>query len=262
MGKREKHFVLVHGACHGAWCWYKVTTLLKSNGHKVTALNLAASGIHPKQVLQLPSISDYYQPLMEFMDSLPSEDKVILVAHSLGGVSVSVAMERFPHKISLAVFVTAMMPSQQLTYPDFLHQKLQVMSGVDYMDTHFTYDNGPHKPPTSRLFGPKFMESMLYQLSPPEDLSLALSLLRPVPIYNDLELLLKETAVTEQRHGRVPRVYIDCDRDNLKNEDAQRWMIEINPPLEVKVIAGSDHMPMFSKPLELCSYLLEFADRY
>ena len=50
MGKREMHFVLIHGACHGAWCWYKVATLLKSSGHKVIALDVAASGIHPKHI--------------------------------------------------------------------------------------------------------------------------------------------------------------------------------------------------------------------
>ncbi|GAY32026.1 hypothetical protein CUMW_273150 [Citrus unshiu] len=31
--KERKHFVLVHGACLGAWCWYKVLTLLKLAGH-------------------------------------------------------------------------------------------------------------------------------------------------------------------------------------------------------------------------------------
>ncbi|KAG5614738.1 hypothetical protein H5410_014562 [Solanum commersonii] len=25
----KNHFVLVHGACHGAWCWYKVVTILR-----------------------------------------------------------------------------------------------------------------------------------------------------------------------------------------------------------------------------------------
>jgi hypothetical protein len=30
--------VLVHGLCHGAWCWYKAATALESAGHRVTAL--------------------------------------------------------------------------------------------------------------------------------------------------------------------------------------------------------------------------------
>ncbi|KAK7350491.1 hypothetical protein VNO77_09181 [Canavalia gladiata] len=106
-GLKGKHFVLVHGAGHGAWCWYKVATLLKSSGHNVTTMDLAASGINPKPVQEIDSISEYYEPLMTFMDSLPPNEKVILVAHSFGGIAISVAMEKFPHKISVAVFLTA-----------------------------------------------------------------------------------------------------------------------------------------------------------
>ncbi|KAF8404278.1 hypothetical protein HHK36_009160 [Tetracentron sinense] len=106
-----KHFVLVHGACHGAWCWHKLVTLLKLAGHKATALDLGASGINPKRIDEIVSISDYLQPLMEFLASLPQEEKVILAGHSFGGFCVSLAMERFPGNISVAVFVTAFMPS-------------------------------------------------------------------------------------------------------------------------------------------------------
>ncbi|XP_026394387.1 putative inactive methylesterase 20 [Papaver somniferum] len=114
----NKHFVLVHGGCHGAWCWYKLTPRLKSAGHRVTVLDLAGSGINSKQVNDLRSFSDYIRPFMEFMEySIPSgisikpDEKVILVGHSLGGLVISKAMEMFPEKISVAVFVTALMPN-------------------------------------------------------------------------------------------------------------------------------------------------------
>ncbi|KAK1559094.1 hypothetical protein Q3G72_010669 [Acer saccharum] len=110
------HFVLVHGACHGAWCWYKVATLLKTAGHRVTALDMAASSTHPSQLHDIPSMSDYFKPLMEFMASLPPEERVILVGHSMGGYCISAAMESFPHKVSVAVFCTAFMPSPDLTF--------------------------------------------------------------------------------------------------------------------------------------------------
>ena len=106
----KKHFVLVHGAGHGAWCWYKIIPQLKSAGHKVTALDLAASGINPIQAADLQTISQYFQPLTDFMESLSADERVVLVGHSLGGLAISQAMENFPDKISVAIFVTAAMP--------------------------------------------------------------------------------------------------------------------------------------------------------
>ncbi|MCD7457988.1 hypothetical protein HAX54_036735 [Datura stramonium] len=109
-----KHFVLVHGACHGAWSWYKIVALIKSSGHNVTAVDLGASGINPKRVLEIPHLSDYFSPLMEFMASLPADEKVVLVGHNLGGFAISRAMESFPQKILVAIFVTAGMPGPTL----------------------------------------------------------------------------------------------------------------------------------------------------
>ena len=37
-------FVLVHGAWHGAWCWYKLTPALPRAGHEVIAPDLAGLG--------------------------------------------------------------------------------------------------------------------------------------------------------------------------------------------------------------------------
>lgn len=110
----SKHFVLVHGACHGAWSWYKLVALLRSAGHNVTALDLAASGINPKQVYNVKLISDYFQPLRDFMASIPPHERVILVGHSFGGLALSQAMEMFPEKIAAAVFATALMPGPEL----------------------------------------------------------------------------------------------------------------------------------------------------
>ncbi|CAI8606736.1 unnamed protein product [Vicia faba] len=256
-----EHFVLVHGAYHGAWCWYKVATMLKSAGHNVTTVELAASGINPIQVQEIRQISQYYEPLMTFMESLPPNEKVILVGHSIGGVSTSVAMEKFPDKISVAVFVTAYVLSQNLTYPTIQQEEARRITNL--MDSKFFFFDGPNKPATARLLGPKYLASSLYQLSPPEDLTLALSLVRPDPLYNDVELLKKETAVTNDRNGRVPKIFVISKSDNLITEDFQKWIIERSGPFaEVKVINDSDHMVMFSKPQNLTSILIKIAHKY
>ncbi|KAJ6733036.1 hypothetical protein OIU74_004896 [Salix koriyanagi] len=265
--ERQKHFVLVHGAGHGAWCWYKVATVLKAAGHKVTALDMAASGLHPKRVEELRDISDYFEPLMEFMKSLPPEERVILVGHSMGGLCNSVAMERFPEKISCAVFATAIMPGPDLSFTAIREEatmdlhKMYARPMNPFMDSQYIFDNGPDNPPTSLLFGPDYMSMQLYQLSPTEDLTLAMLLLRPHPLFNP-EATQEKVWVTKERYGSVPRVYIICDQDNIMKEALQRWIIENNPPDEVKVVSGSDHMLMFSKPQETCSCLLEVAKSY
>ncbi|KAL6012522.1 hypothetical protein ACLOJK_003011 [Asimina triloba] len=107
----DMHFVLVHGAGHGAWCWYKLAALLRSDGHKVTAADMASSGVDLRPLDQVPSLDSYFQPLMEIMASLDRDDRVILVGHSYGGIGISLAMERYPNKILVAVFASALMPN-------------------------------------------------------------------------------------------------------------------------------------------------------
>ncbi|CAN6561378.1 unnamed protein product [Malus baccata var. baccata] len=250
----NKHFVLIHGACHGAWSWYKVATLLKDSGHNVTALDLGASGINPIQVQQLPSLSEYVEPLTELMVSLPPKEKVILVAHSLGGAVISIFMERFPQKIAAAVYVTAFMSGPTLNYSTIF---AEVTKRFDFMDSQFRYDNGTNNPATSFLFGPIVLATSFYQLSPPQDSTLGLSLVRFSPLYNYDVIKL-----TEEKYGSVPRVFIVSDQDHAIVLDVQNYMIKNNPPTEVKVIKGSDHMVMLSKSVELFSHLQNIAEKY
>ncbi|KAI3699614.1 hypothetical protein L2E82_44038 [Cichorium intybus] len=48
--------------------------------------------------------------LLDFMANILSEEKLVLVGHSLGGMSLALAMEKFPEKVSVAVFLCAFMP--------------------------------------------------------------------------------------------------------------------------------------------------------
>ncbi|XP_062075697.1 methyl jasmonate esterase 1-like [Humulus lupulus] len=240
---KRSHLVLVHGAGHGAWCWYKVVTLLRSTGHNVTTIDLMASGINPNHISQVNrSVIDYGKPLMDFMESLPTTpaNKVILVGHGLGGLSISIAMESYPRKISAAI---------------------TRRSGPS-MDSKLIFDNGPKNLPTAVILGPKAMSTMMYQLSPPQDLVLALSLVRAFPLFNNAELTIKQVQLNKERYGSVKRVFIVCDQDLTYEESFQRWMIKENPPHEVKVINGTDHMVMFTKPLKLFTLLGEIAEKY
>ncbi|CAK8539782.1 unnamed protein product [Lathyrus sativus] len=252
----KRHFVLVHGACHGAWCWYKVVPLLKSSRHKVTALDMAASGVHPKQVHDLDSIEDYYEPLIQFLRSLPQEERVILVGHSYGGICISVATELFPKKIAVAVFVASRVPSPELGFETARKEGSNFESKIILDDSSNNKSNG------SILHEPEFIASHMYQLSPPEDFSLAMLLLRPIRTFGDQELFREKTRVSKENFGAVAKVCIVCQQDKLSKYDFQMSMIEQNPVNDVKVIADADHMAMFSKPQELFAYFQEIAETY
>ncbi|KAK8691826.1 hypothetical protein V6N13_075321 [Hibiscus sabdariffa] len=103
------HFVLVHGVGGGAWCWYKIRCLMESCGYKVSCIDLKGAGIDRSDAGSILCFDDYNQPLMDFMSALPDTEKVILVGHSAGGLSVTQASHKFPDKIRLAVYVAATM---------------------------------------------------------------------------------------------------------------------------------------------------------
>lgn len=91
---------------------------LKQAGHKVTAIDLGASGIDGNKLGDLRTISDYFKPLTDFLEKLEDGKKVILVGHSMGGYSTAAALELFPEKISVGVFCAAYMPSHLVSFHD------------------------------------------------------------------------------------------------------------------------------------------------
>jgi pimeloyl-ACP methyl ester carboxylesterase len=105
-----KHIVLVHGACLGGWSWFKVAPALRAAGYRTDTPDLAASGVDPRALREVPTFRDYTGPLLELLASLPDGDRVVLVGHSLGGLSVALAAETFPDKVAAVVFLCAFMP--------------------------------------------------------------------------------------------------------------------------------------------------------
>ncbi|XP_048429161.1 methyl jasmonate esterase 1-like [Pyrus x bretschneideri] len=254
---KQQHFVLVHGSCFGAWSWYKLVTLVRSSGHNVTALDLAASGVDPQQAKNLRSISDYLKPLRDFMEAI--DGKVILVGHSLGGLAISQAMERFPGKISVAVFVTALMPGPALNISSLNKESFRRQDSL--LDSRYTYDQGPSNPPTTLIFGPLYLKSRVYQLSPIEDVALGSMLMRPLRLFSE-EDLSKKLKLTNENYGSVNRVYVISEGDLVGKMDFQQWMIKKNRPNKVVEITGSDHMVMISKPLELWLHIQRIIKNY
>eukprot|EP01018_Ginkgo_biloba_P010395 Gb_07888 [translate_table: standard] len=252
---KGRHFVLVHGACHGAWAWYKLSDLsdlLKKSGHIVSAIDLAGSGINPFNADDIRTWADNNYPFVLLMNALDPEERVIVVGHSMGGVNVSFMMEQFPHKICAAVFLAAFMPLSGTCVFQLLSE-VQLRIG-SWEDSEFNYARGQHNPPTSFKFGQEFMRQVLYTKSTSEDITLAEALLRSHPLCEG------DVVYTKKRYGSVRRVYMVTKEDKAIPEDLQRKMIAENPPDRVYEMECSDHSPFFCNPTQLADILIEIAD--
>ncbi|GAA0162344.1 esterase [Lithospermum erythrorhizon] len=253
----QKHFVLVHGAAHGAWSWFKIPPLLEAGGHKVTTLDMSASGINKKDIDEVHTFHDYNLPLLEFMNSLPPGEKVILVGHSLGGLNISLASEKFPHKVSVSVFLGAIMPDTVHSPSYAIDQYAERTPGEYWMDTQFYVSSGKE----ILVFGHQNLATKLYQLCSPEDIALGKMLVRPSSMFR--EDLSKQEKLTEDGFGSVKRVYIVIAKHDLAVlEEFQYWQIENTGVSEIKVIKQADHMAMLSSPHEVSQCLLEIANDY
>ncbi|XP_044351720.1 probable esterase PIR7A [Triticum aestivum] len=258
---RRHRFVLVHGVCHGAWSWYRVATALRSAGHRVDALDMAACGARPGRAEEVGSFEEYSRPLLDALAALPTGEKAVLVGHIYGGQSLALAMQAHPDR---AAFASAAMPAAGKPLKFVSEQFAQERGPGFFMDSVIETTSGddPQRPCKTFLLGPEYMAQRLYQLSPPEDLTLATMLVRPSRQFVDDAAMSGEGVLTAERYGAVSRVYVLAEEDASWSPEFQLRMASWNPGTEVRGLQGADHMPMFSKPRELSDLLLEIANKY
>jgi pimeloyl-ACP methyl ester carboxylesterase len=94
------HFLMLHGACHGGWCWDGVASILRSAGHQTTAPDLPcdnlAAGLVDSTDVAVASLNG-------------AVDDVVVVAHSLGALLAPLVADRLPIRrmVMLAAIVGA-----------------------------------------------------------------------------------------------------------------------------------------------------------
>ncbi|KAJ4867258.1 hypothetical protein Rs2_51202 [Raphanus sativus] len=280
-----KRFVLVHGEGFGAWCWYKIVASLEESGLSPITVDLTGSGFNMTDTNTVSTLEEYSKPLIQYLESLPEEEKVILVGHSTGGASISYALERFPEKISKAIFLCATMVSdgqrpfdvfsEEVTNKQTLEKNCNVSVSCAYIcerncptllqlgsaerfmkESQFLiYGNGKDKPPTGFMFEKQHMKGLYFNQSPNKDIALAMISMRPVP----LGPMMEKVSLTAERYGKGRRFYVQTLDDLALSPDVQEKLVRENSPEGVFKIKGSDHSPFFSKPQSLHKILLEIA---
>ncbi|KAK9682081.1 hypothetical protein RND81_10G048800 [Saponaria officinalis] len=292
---KGSHFVLVHGAAHGAWCWYRIRSLLECTGHKVTCPDLRGSGIDRADPTTISTFEEYNQPLDDILSSLPEDEKVILVGHSAGGLSLSAAIHKYPGKLLVAVFAGALMCRNGFEdVPDINDEedkssdangKKVIVGGNAKDDAKLSHKSilqlfwnvfchpinclllltpehpkdGDNSYASTIFFREEAKGEIANQLSPIEDRTLAAMLMRPSPS----QALRKAKFVDGKDVDKVPRVYIRTlhDREYYFSQEKQDLMVKNWPPRDIYEI-DSDHFLMFSNPLVFFGLLLKIADDF
>src|SRR5258708_34045724 len=99
------HFVLVHGAYHGAWCWDALRAELERGGHASTAVDLPCD--------DPDAGAERY--VDEILHAIPKQaDSVVMVGHSLAGLTIPIAASRT--RPAMTVYLWAILPVPGLSF--------------------------------------------------------------------------------------------------------------------------------------------------
>lgn len=237
------HFVLVHGAWEGGWSWENVAPILESNGHEVTTVQLPGSVGNVKPVDEV-TLDGYVTEIAKAIKS--STERVVLVGHSLGGISISQVAERMPDRIDRLVYVAAFLLQDGTT-------ALEAMQS----------DAGGEMLP--QLI---FSEDQSYAVAP--ETAWRRTAFNDVPsgVVNSILPKLAERQATqpfvttgklsEERFGSVRKYIVRTSLDKVFSTEFQDRMIE-NWATEEVVTLEAGHFPALSIPQELASVLLSIA---
>lgn len=236
------HFLLIHGAGHGRWCWYKIIPRLEQTGHTTTAIDLPSLG----QDCTRPSEVDLESMVARVADSFETiTGNVIPVGHSFGGVILNAVAEEYPEAIDRLVYLAAYLLPSNVTLSEFQGRfDSFAKRGEDKRIVDEIAGTISIKDPAIKQY--------YYNECSDFDVSLARLLLRPTPIASTKEPI--ETTV--ENFGQIPKTYIKCAYDEAIPPFLQSEMLNEVHCEDIREIEA-DHSPFFSSPKALTEVLNE-----
>lgn len=233
-------FLLIHGSCHGAWCWRDVIPALTALGHSARAIDLPG---HGGDLTPIPEITleSYAAAILDAIDT-----PVTLVGHSMGGFPITLAAERAPGKISRLVYLCAYAPKPGLSLAEMRREApyQPLLPAITL--------SGDRK---SFRFDPAQTRKLLYHDCPEGTAAYANTRLCAQAV------LPQETPCPmSEAYASVPRSFIRCTDDRAIPPEYQITMTE-NWPAEDVYDMPTSHSPFFADPAGLAALLGRIASR-
>lgn len=225
------NLILLHGAWHDASSWDPVMPALNQFA-KVHALNMPGRVFELSRDYQKISLNDYVTTIEDYMDTLSGP--VVLVGHSLAGLTISQVAENRPEQIVQLIYVAAFIPKSGESLFD-MTSKIKT-PGVSTELEACPPENRMSIRPSERT------RELFYNLCSPADAESALNSLSPEP----LKAFTTAVQMSVDRFGQVPKAYIRCLKDQAVLLADQQKMIE-KTNIHTVLDLDADHSPFLSR---------------
>lgn len=279
MSSNKPAFVLIHGAWHAGHSWHKLVPLLREAGYKVHAPSLPGAG----ENAQSPDAFDQqpFDPMAFSTEPSPNavvtQDertaaivdlvrqaseggtrKVVLVGHSMGGVTISPVAEAVPELLHAVVYLTAFMLAPGLPAIAVIQDTKMAQALVPQL---FMAD--PEQVGALRINvasgDPAYLQVLKSAFYEDVDDAEFGAFIKSLHCDEPVSVAVTPSPVSAAKFGTVPRHYIRCLEDRAITADGQNMMIEsMDSAIGGKTMVHdlkSSHSAFLSQPEALAEIL-------
>ncbi|MGH1575680.1 alpha/beta fold hydrolase [Planktotalea sp.] len=231
-------FLLIHGSCHGAWCWRDVIPALEGLGHTARAIDLPSHG-EDKTPIAEATLDGYRDAILAAI-----ETPVILVGHSMAGFPIAAAAEAAPDKIARLIYLCAYAPfsGESVISMRKMQKSQPLMDAIEISEDRLSWS-------------PKLDHAKAAFYHDCSDEVIAYAKANIVPEPNLPQLTRLELGAN---YERTSKAYIRCTNDKTIPPEFQIEMAARLSPEERYEMATS-HSPFFADPAGLAALLDKIA---
>lgn len=235
------NFLLVHGSCHGAWCWRDVIPALTKLGHTATAIDLPSHGADTTPIAEV-TLTSYARAILANITQ-----PTIVVGHSAGGFAIAKAADIDPTNIAQLVYLCAYVPTDNMTMIEMRHAAPYQNLGPDAV---IRSSDG-----LSYHFNPAQSEALLYPDCPAEAIEFANKNLGEQPIAPQVT-----APDLGPNFASVKHHYIRCANDGVIPPEYQSTMTADWPASDFESME-TGHSPFFAAPTDLANRLSRISEK-
>jgi pimeloyl-ACP methyl ester carboxylesterase len=227
-------FLLIHGSCHGAWCWRDMIAPLEALGHTARTIDMPG---HGADTTPIPEVT-----LESCGDAIlaASTPETLIVGHSWGGYPISAAAEANPDAMRGLIYLCAYVPISGMSLADMrkLSEAQPLAGAVNRSADMTTYTIAPDR-----------VRDLFYNDCSDETVAYAKTkLTRQIIKPQETPLTLTE------RFASVPKSYIQTLQDHTIPPDFQLELAKEFADDRLFSMPTS-HSPFFADPQALAAML-------